>query len=119
MKKKIAVIDTDEKQCRELCDILQERQYRAIPMHSLEGMESYVHDSSFEAVIVDINTVPVDNQAIKGLTKKYPHSFLFFLSKDRFHPHLEEALRDHIFACINKPIDLKELFYYLRAIERD
>jgi len=88
MKKIIPVLDTDKKQCRELCDILEERQYRDIPMHYLERMESDVHDNSYEAVIMDIDTVPVNNQIIKRLKKKNPNSFLFFLSKERCHPHL-------------------------------
>jgi DNA-binding response OmpR family regulator len=114
----IAVIDTDEKQCRELCLILEERQYRAIPMHSLARMESYVHDNTFEAVIIDINTVPVDDQIIKELKIKNPNSFLFFLSKDRFHPHLRESLGSHVFACISRPIDLEEFFYCLDVIDK-
>ena len=114
----IAVIDNDEKQCRELCYILEERKYRAIPMPSLEIMEGYVHDNTFEAVIIDINTVPVDDQIIKELKTKNPNSFLFFLSKDRFHPHLRESLSSHVFACISKPIDLEEFFYCLNVIDK-
>ena len=35
-----------------------------------------------------------------------------------FHPYLEKALGNHVVACINKPIDLDELFYWLRVIEK-
>jgi len=87
-------------------------------MHSLARMESYVHNNTFEAVIIDINTAPVDNQIIKELITKNPNSFLFFLSKDRFHPHLRESLGSHVFACISKPIDLEEIFYCLNVIEK-
>jgi DNA-binding NtrC family response regulator len=119
MKKTIVVLDTDKKQCRELCSVLGERHFQAISMHSLESMEKYVQDGVCKAVIMDINTVTVDNKIIKELTKKYPRTFLFCLSKDRFHPHLEEALRGHIFACISKPIDPEELFDCLRVIEKN
>ena len=87
-------------------------------MHSLAGIESYVHDNTFEAVIIDINTVRVDDRIIKGIKTKNFNSFLFFLSKDRFHPHLRESLSSHVFACISRSIDLEEFFYCLNVIDK-
>jgi hypothetical protein len=68
---------------------------------------------------MDIDTVQIDNWAIRKLTVKYPKVYFLCLSSDRFHPHLKEALCNHIYACINKPVDPEELFFWLRSIYKN
>jgi DNA-binding NarL/FixJ family response regulator len=85
-------------------------------MHSLANLEKYMQRDTCNVVIVDIDTVSVDNRTIRNLRVKNPEVFLLCVSKDRFHPELHEALSSHIFACINKPIDQDELSYWLRSI---
>ena len=116
MEKKIIVLDADENQCGELCALLQERQYPATPTHSYPDLLNLVQGTDSRVVIVDLDTVPIDNRTIRELVLKYPGTYLLCLSKDRFHPHLKEALCYHIYACLNKPVDLDELFYWLRSI---
>ena len=116
MEKRVVVLDADEEQCLELCAILDEWQYRATPMHSLPNLETFMQSAACRVVIMDIDNVPVDNRTIRNLRTRNPEVFLLCLSKYRFHPELHEALSSHIFACINRPIDQDELFYWLRSI---
>lgn len=115
-EKKVLVLDADENQCRELCALLQERQYPATPIHSYPDLLNLVQGTDSRVVIVDLDTVPIDNRTIREFALKYLGTYLLCLSKDRFHPHLKEALCYHIYACLNKPVDLDELFYWLRSI---
>jgi hypothetical protein len=68
---------------------------------------------------MDIDSVPVDNRTIRELTIKHPETYFLCTSKDRFHPDLKDAICYHIYACLNKPVDPDELFYWLRSIDED
>ena len=119
MEKKIIVLDADENQCHGMCTLLDEHEYHAEPIHSLPKLERVIQEADYLVVIMDIDTVSMDNRTIRELTLKYPGTYFLCLSSDRFHPHLKEALCYHIYACLNKPVDLDELFYWLRSIYED
>jgi DNA-binding NtrC family response regulator len=93
--------------------------YPAAPMHSILNLGKRLAGGEYRAVILDIDTVAVDNRTIRELTIKYPGVIFFALSAYRFHPELKDAICYHIFACINKPVDPDELFYWLRCIYED
>jgi DNA-binding NtrC family response regulator len=116
MKKGIVVVDADQDQCRRLCTLLEKDQYSTISMYSIQYLEDNLTQSNCLAVILDIDTVPVDNRTIRELTIKFPEVYFFCLSEQSFHPELKDAICYHIYACINKPVDPDELFYFLRSI---
>jgi DNA-binding NtrC family response regulator len=119
MEKEVVVLDADEKQCKELCAVLKERHYRVDPMHSLLDLESHIQGSGCRLVILDLDTIPVDNLALRELKRKNPGLYIVGLSKRQFHPELEEAIGSHIYACLGKPVDPDELVYWLRSIYED
>ncbi len=119
MKKEVLVLDADEKQCRELCAMLEERHYRVNPMNSLLNLERYIQGGGCRAVILDLDTVPVNNRALRELKRKTPGVYIVGLSKRQFHPELKEAIGSHIYACLGKPVDPDELVYWLRSIYED
>ena len=116
MKNKILVMSADVKECGELCALLNEQHYLATPACSLPEMITFIQDIECIIVIIDLDTVPIDNRTIRELTIKYPGIYFLCLSSHRFHPHLKEALCYHIYACINKPLDPNELFFWLKSI---
>jgi hypothetical protein len=63
-----------------------------------------------------IDAIDIDNRTIRDLTIRYPGVYFLCLSEDRFHPELREALCYHIYACINKPVDPSEIYFWLRSI---
>ena len=116
MKKGIVVVDADQNQCRRFCALLKKSRYSPISMHSIKCLEENLKQSNSLAVIIDIDTVPIDNRTVRELTIKFPDVYFFCLSEQLFHPELKDAICYHIYACINKPIDPDELFYFLRSI---
>ena len=117
MKKGIVVIDADQNQCSRLCTLLEKNKYATISMHSIHHLETNLKQSRFQSVIIDIDTVSVDNRTVRELTIKFPEVSFLCLSEQSFHPELKDAICYHIYACLNKPADPDELFYWLRSIE--
>jgi len=67
-------------------------------------------------VLLDTDTVPVDNAFFRVLKKRYPHIHILLVSRLSYHPGLEEAMASHIYACLAKPLDPEELLYWLKSI---
>jgi len=116
MPKYTLVINTDKKQCRALCELLEKGHYPVTAMHSIQNLESHLEEKKFLAVIIDIDSIPIDNRTVRKLTLKFPGIYFFCLSEKLFHPELKDAICYHIYACLNKPVDEDELFYFLRSI---
>jgi len=118
-KKTIVVLDADKKQCRQLCELLTNDQYKATPLYSFHNLAKTIEKSGCQAILWDIDTVPADNRTVRDLTIQFPGAYFFCLSKNRFHPELKDAICYHIYACLNRPIDPDELFYWLRSIDEN
>ncbi|MFH1123947.1 MAG: hypothetical protein V1758_09855, partial [Pseudomonadota bacterium] len=109
MAKEILVLDANKKSCKQLCALLHERDFAARPVYSLQGFESGIKEGNFIAVIMDLDSLPLDNKIIREMTLTYPGVHFLATSKDQFHPELKDAICYHIYACLNKPIDEAEL----------
>lgn len=116
MKKSVMVLDSNKKQCRELCDLLEKGQFAAFPLFSTDNLEKSIADTGCQAIFWDIDTVTADNRTVRDLTLKFPGVYFFCISKHPFHPELKDAICYHIYACLNRPIDADELFYWLKSI---
>ncbi len=93
--------------------------YIAFPLDSLVSMENRLRGKKCMAVIIDIDSIEVDNRTIRQLTLRHPETPLLCASFDKFHPELKDAICYHIYACLNKPVDSDELFYWLKCIQED
>jgi DNA-binding NtrC family response regulator len=116
MQKCVLLVNTDKKQCRVLAKLIEKERYCVSALHSLQNLATYLEEHKFQAVIIDIDTVPIDNRTVRKLTIKFPEVYFFCLSVQPFHPELKDAICYHIYACLNKPVDEDELFYFLRSI---
>ena len=116
MQKSILVVNTYKKQCRKLCELIEKERYSVSALHSIQNLEKHLEEKKFQAVIIDIDTVPIDNRTVRDLTIKFPEVYFFCLSVQPFHPELKDAICYHIYACLNKPVDEDELFYFIRSI---
>ncbi len=119
MKKSIMVLDANKEQCRKLCDLLEESQFKTIGLNSTQHLEQRIKDTGCKAIFWDIDTVPADNRTVRIFTKKFPDVYFFCLSRQALHPELKDAISQHIYACLNRPIDADELFFWLRSIEEN
>lgn len=106
----------DERDCLALCALLQRRDYRAMPLHSVMSLEREIQRSGYQVVILDLDSLPVSNRLVRDLKKMNPGVRIIGLSSRPFHPELKEAISNYMFACISKPLDEDELVYYLKSI---
>lgn len=116
MKNKIIVLDANRDSRHELCSILNSKNYPFTMTHALSSLEELFESGQYVAVIVDIDSVPVDNRTIRKLALKYSGVRFLCTSKDRFHPELKNAICYHIYACLNKPVDPDELLFWIKSI---
>lgn len=116
MERPVAVVMADERDCLALCALLQRRDYRAMPLHSVMSLEREIQRSGYQVVILDLDSLPVSNRLVRDLKKMNPGVRIIGLSSRPFHPELKEAISNYMFACISKPLDEDELVYYLKSI---
>jgi DNA-binding NtrC family response regulator len=116
MTKKIIILDAIPNSSEELSNILKSKNYSFTITDSLLLLEELSESGQYIGVIIDIDSVPVDNRSIRNLALKYPGVHILCTSKDRFHPELKDAICYHIYACLNKPIDPDELLYWIKCI---
>lgn len=117
MKKSILVLDADKNECQKFCELLETGPYTTTQRNTTQNIEKYIQDSNCLAIFWDIDTVPADNRTVRKLTLKFPGVYFFCLSRQPFHPELKDAICYHIYACLNRPIDPDELFYWLKSID--
>jgi DNA-binding NtrC family response regulator len=99
-----------------LYQVLEQNHYQTTFKDSLAGLLRHIEDSSCHAVILDLDSIPVDNRFIRNLCRKNPELCVIGISSRTFHPELEEAMRTHISACLSKPVNEEELIYWLKSI---
>ncbi len=114
----VVTVDADITQCKDLCVLMEQEFYNATPLHSIKDLEKHIQSNDCQAVILDIDTISVNNRSIRILTKQNPGIHFLCLSKNLFHPDLKEALSNYIDACIKKPIDPDELLFWLKSIKK-
>lgn len=112
----MVVIDADRQHGRQFCDLLQNLNYSVSLIHSLKDLEQELHKDPEVAVILDLDTVPVNSQFLRGLRKIHPQLHMLGVSRLSYHPGLEEVIGSYLFACLVKPLDVEELSFWLKSI---
>lgn len=113
---KILLVGNDTNELKHLGVLLGEQQYKSVAIHSLSEVGSHLNSRPVKAVILDIDSIIADNRTIRNLAHQFPEVYWLCTSREKFHPELSDAFRHHIYACISKPIDPDELFYWLKCI---
>ena len=116
MEKDILVMDGDQKTGNELRSLLLDQPYNVSRVETLRECENHLYQHACNVLVVDLDTVPIDSRGIARLKKKFPGICIIAKSERKFHPELEEALRNFIFACLRKPLDQDELNYWLKSV---
>jgi len=112
----VLVVAGDKGPGHEVCSLLQELDYTATLISSLKDLEQELKKDSKVAVILDLDTVPVNNQFLRGLRKMHHQLHLLGISELSYHPGLEEVIGSHLLACLVKPLDVEELCFWLKSI---
>jgi DNA-binding NtrC family response regulator len=117
MKKYMVLVVTgDRGSGRQVCSLLQELDYPAALISSLKDLEQELKKNPKVAVILDLDSVPVNNQSLRGLRKKHRHLDILGISELSYHPGLEEVIGSHLLACLVQPLDVDELCFWLKSI---
>ena len=112
----VLILGADAQDSEAINRIIEKGPYRTETCPSLLELETILASDPCLAVILDIDSVPLDNRTIRALTLDYPGTCFFCTSKNRFHPELKDAICYHLFACLHKPVDPDELHYFLKCI---
>ena len=113
---KVAVADVDKQNRRAICALLEQADIPVASMNTLKVLADHLKRKSIAVLIIDLDTLPVDNTFFRGLKKQYPNVHILCLSGHTHHPGLEEAMGVHICASLAKPLNSEELLYWLKAI---
>ena len=115
-EKEVIVLDADTTQSQNLCALLKDNTYTAVPMNSLANMDEYMAEIDCRAVVLNLDNISVTNKTLRDLKRKRPSINIIALSKRQFHPELEEALREYISVCLAQPVDTDDLVYWLKTV---
>ena len=119
MKNEVIVLDADQTQSQNICNMLETHNYKAAPVNSLTDFNGYMEDSTCRAVILNLDNITVTNKILKKLKAKRPLTNIIAVSERQFHPELEESLREYISVCLTEPVDPDELIYWLKTVFED
>jgi CheY-like chemotaxis protein len=109
MQELIMVVAAEPKDCRAISGILEHNNYGTAALDSLFDLPKNIRSGPFRAVILDLDSLPVDNRFIRDLRKQNPEVPIIALSSRTFHPELQEAMSLYISACLAKPVNPDEL----------
>ncbi|MBU1168526.1 MAG: hypothetical protein KKD44_03080 [Proteobacteria bacterium] len=116
MKKEIVMLDGSQIKENDVCKLLAGHPYHIKHVKTLAACENYIQHHRCSALILDLDTVAIDNRTIGRLKKKHPGINIIAKSQRTFHPEFEESLRHYFFACLAKPLDSDELNYWLKLL---
>ena len=116
MNRTIALLTADRQEAKHMGRVIEEGPYQTVFHSDLVDLESGIRSTPCIAVILDVDSVRLDNRTIRRLAATFPAVSFFCTSRDRFHPDLEEAICHYLFACLAKPVNPDELHYFLKCI---
>ena len=116
MRERVVVVDANDEQRQELCAVLERDNFPTTPLHSLATLAEKIQASASHVVVLDLDTLPVDNRFFKDLKRTNPGVCIIGLSSRSFHPELKEAMCSHIHACLGKPVDEDELIFLVKSV---
>ena len=115
----LVVSGSDNSELQEMSNLIQAKGYRCVKAASIEELMSRTGSVEYLALIIDVDSVAVNNRMIRDLKVIFPGIEFLCISGTRFHPNLQEAISHHFYACLLKPVDPDELFYWLKCIREN
>ena len=114
MKQEIAVISASQPLVAEISSILEQSTYSALILSDFAELENYMRQRGSSVLILDLDRLPVTNHLLRELKRKHTVT-LVAVSAEKVHPSLEESLRHHLFACLQRPVDPDHLLLILEG----
>jgi DNA-binding NtrC family response regulator len=118
MKESTIIVVGDAAYLQEVRTALPEGS-RIVESEFCSGLPNLISDNAARVVILDLDSVPVDNKLLKELKAMNPDLSILTVSGKKHHPELRESISSYILACLSKPIDAEELRFWLKSIAHD
>lgn len=112
----VLVVAGDKGPGRKVYLLVQELDYAATLVNSLKDLEHELQKEPGVVVILDLDSVQVNHQFLRGLRKVHPQLQMLGVSELSFHPELKEVIGSHLLACLVEPLDVDELCFWLKSI---
>ncbi len=116
MSKEIMLIASDTAQSQKLRETLKEESFNVTRADSLADLGKTLKEAEIGVLVLDLDTISVENRLLRDLKKQCPDLSIIGLSSRSFHPELKEAMRKYIYACLCKPVDPDELVFWIHSI---
>lgn len=117
MKHEVALLVPDQSQARSVCAFLRQNRFAPVELDSLAEFDRLMQGrgGGLPVLILDLDAEGITNAVLRQLKQKHPVTIIA-LSRQQFHPDLEESLRHHVYACLGWPVDPEELSYVLKSV---
>ncbi len=116
MREPVVVVVAGNEQLEEIRADLSVVPNRIIGCQSLSSLPDIISESDANVVILDLDSIPVDNRLVRKLKAASPAVSILAVSSRKFHPELRQAISLYIHACIRKPLDPEELRFWITSI---
>jgi two-component system response regulator HydG len=118
----LLIIDDDLSSCETLVDILQKKGFRLSQVSSGEEALRSIKEKSFDLVFIDVK-MPVMNglETYLELRKIRPHikAIMITAYRQEVDSIVEEAIRNNLYTCLYKPIDVDNLLKIVEKVLAD
>ncbi len=112
----VLVVAGDKGPGRNVYSLVQELDYAATLINSLNDLENELQKYPEVVVILDLDSVQVNHQFLRNLRKAHPQLQMLGVSELSYHPELKEVIGSHLVACLVEPLDVEELCFWLKSI---
>ena len=116
MKEETILAGRSEKENRRLRSLLEKHRYKVTTTHLLSELKQLLSRIDCRVIMVDLDETFAEKNVFGDLKQENPSLYIMGLSSRTFHPELKEAISNHIFACLRKPVDSDELLFLLKTI---
>ena len=115
----LLLLEDDENLSDTICDYLEERGYRVLPVYDAEEAEERLYEERFDLLLLDVNVPGFDGfELLKRLRASGVESPAIFLTARRSVDDLEEGFRSGADDYLRKPFELKELAIRVETLIR-
>lgn len=119
MQEKVLLVGKNLEDLAVMSVLLERLSYTPVVASTLEAATEMCASKPCRVVVLDFDSVVLDNKIIRNFKRRFPRVNVIISSEKKFHPELKEAITDHIYACVSKPVDPDELEYWLASIHRN
>ncbi|MGD9972377.1 MAG: hypothetical protein AB7S77_04895 [Desulfatirhabdiaceae bacterium] len=114
-EKRIAILSANAEDAADFRNQVEKDNYRTETYATLSDLADGLAANPCLAVILDTDSIALDNSMIRNLNTSHPTVYFLLASRVRFHPELKESISKILYACLKKPADFDEISYLLKS----